>query len=800
MRVAVYIDPVYQSETVYWDHLKTDILRRLNLMGNDVDPWEVIIANETYGDDELYEFTQTIMRYRDELDAVIIVPHYDKIELNYGATPAEILKNYYVREIHNVATLARERQLPVIAYTDTPGTHAHINLTTAGVSFVYDETEDAVLLPFKIAAHVKGVQEGNGMSPFGPFYIDMESGDLWNGINPVDLTKTERAMVLHLMRHKGDVIRKESMLSALYKAGSDEPDLKIVDVFASKIRRKLNNAVPGAGYDLIRTAWGDGYFIPKDIAKDRRYYSLLWLDPEDDGLYKIVQGSETITQESYDVLALLFAKLGTDVALNEQQIKAAEALNDALLECFIERGHPVAIDPTAGTASLNKAYFQMSELHSSDFAKIDTVKTRFIPPYRFYRSGSMERYRLMGEKSAPFLGQEIRLLDYLHDNKGRAIYAEDICKFFGVDPSVGAERWVFKLAAKLYKKLESRYGGNEDAMLQIYHEAYYSYGPAADEPTVEQLEARRSKAKNYTKETAGTPQLRDVSRELDLGYFTLLVHKSLGYAKLKGTHVYFGKEDVKILENLVLQKTVPMSRKQLFRRTFPGRPYAAAYLDKAIHHLRQKLSSVHPDAPRLVSPEGLDAYVSYTPDDIKPGEDIVFSRNGMELIANDSEQSLRLRLPDISFPNDQHDNVQALLAQIIKMNLPAPWGGLSYLATYIRQTHDGPVIVHDKAPKTEPVSERFFAFRAAVNEPDCVICANTGVSLTQAEASLMMRLEDCADEIVEIEKLEKEGVEDPLGLLRSLKKKLSQTKTGKDVLTITGKKSAVFKPPHLRVA
>ena len=57
---------------------------------------------------------------------------------------------------------------------------------------------------------------------------------------------------------KGSTLTKEMFLSQLY-GGMDEPELKIIDVFICKLRKKLANASGGKNY--IETVWGRGYVL-----------------------------------------------------------------------------------------------------------------------------------------------------------------------------------------------------------------------------------------------------------------------------------------------------------------------------------------------------------------------------------------------------------------------------------------------------------------------------------------------------------------------------------------------------------
>ncbi|MBY0256879.1 helix-turn-helix domain-containing protein, partial [Methylobacterium sp.] len=56
----------------------------------------------------------------------------------------------------------------------------------------------------------------------------------------------------------GTTLTKEMFLNHLY-GGMDEPELKIIDVFICKMRKKLANASGGKNY--IETVWGRGYAL-----------------------------------------------------------------------------------------------------------------------------------------------------------------------------------------------------------------------------------------------------------------------------------------------------------------------------------------------------------------------------------------------------------------------------------------------------------------------------------------------------------------------------------------------------------
>jgi two-component system cell cycle response regulator CtrA len=81
----------------------------------------------------------------------------------------------------------------------------------------------------------------------------------------VNLTGKEYQMLELLSLRRGTTITKEMFLSQLY-GGMDEPEIKIIDVFMCKIRKKLANASDGK--DDVETVWGRGYLLrePEEIS------------------------------------------------------------------------------------------------------------------------------------------------------------------------------------------------------------------------------------------------------------------------------------------------------------------------------------------------------------------------------------------------------------------------------------------------------------------------------------------------------------------------------------------------------
>ena len=74
-------------------------------------------------------------------------------------------------------------------------------------------------------------------------------------------------MLEFLSLRKGATISKEMFLTQLYD-GMDEPEIKIIDVFICKLRKKLASA--SNGKDYIETVWGRGYVLREPLDDEAR--------------------------------------------------------------------------------------------------------------------------------------------------------------------------------------------------------------------------------------------------------------------------------------------------------------------------------------------------------------------------------------------------------------------------------------------------------------------------------------------------------------------------------------------------
>ncbi|MDD9739002.1 response regulator transcription factor [Marinovum sp. SP66] len=92
----------------------------------------------------------------------------------------------------------------------------------------------------------------------GQVSVDLDAKTVEVAGRPVHLTGKEYQMLELLSLRKGTTLTKEMFLNHLY-GGMDEPELKIIDVFICKLRKKLSNATGGDNY--IETVWGRGYVL-----------------------------------------------------------------------------------------------------------------------------------------------------------------------------------------------------------------------------------------------------------------------------------------------------------------------------------------------------------------------------------------------------------------------------------------------------------------------------------------------------------------------------------------------------------
>jgi len=95
----------------------------------------------------------------------------------------------------------------------------------------------------------------------GAIALDLEGKTVEVNGRRLHLTGKEYQMLELLSLRKGATLTKEMFLNHLY-GGMDEPEVKIIDVFICKLRKKLKAA---AGDHYIETVWGRGYMLREPV-------------------------------------------------------------------------------------------------------------------------------------------------------------------------------------------------------------------------------------------------------------------------------------------------------------------------------------------------------------------------------------------------------------------------------------------------------------------------------------------------------------------------------------------------------
>ena len=99
----------------------------------------------------------------------------------------------------------------------------------------------------------------------GMLAVNLDARTIEVNGQPIHLTGKEYGILELLTLRRGTTLTKEMFLNHLY-GGMDEPELKIIDVFICKLRKKLSNATGGESY--IETVWGRGYVLRNPADKN----------------------------------------------------------------------------------------------------------------------------------------------------------------------------------------------------------------------------------------------------------------------------------------------------------------------------------------------------------------------------------------------------------------------------------------------------------------------------------------------------------------------------------------------------
>jgi two-component system cell cycle response regulator CtrA len=126
--------------------------------------------------------------------------------------------------------------------------------------------DDYLTKPFdkrELVARIQAIvrrSQGHAQSEIktGKIAVNLDARTVNIDGQPLHLTGKEYGIIELLSLRKGTTLTKEMFLNHLY-GGMDEPEVKIIDVFICKLRKKIEKAAGGENY--IETVWGRGYVL-----------------------------------------------------------------------------------------------------------------------------------------------------------------------------------------------------------------------------------------------------------------------------------------------------------------------------------------------------------------------------------------------------------------------------------------------------------------------------------------------------------------------------------------------------------
>ena len=104
----------------------------------------------------------------------------------------------------------------------------------------------------RAAGHAEAILE------CGTIELDPRSGKVTLGGTPVTLTSQEYRVLSYMMHHAGNIVSRSELIDHIY-AQYDDPDSNTIEVFISRLRRKLGpqqiETLKGQGYRLAENQW-----------------------------------------------------------------------------------------------------------------------------------------------------------------------------------------------------------------------------------------------------------------------------------------------------------------------------------------------------------------------------------------------------------------------------------------------------------------------------------------------------------------------------------------------------------------
>jgi two-component system cell cycle response regulator CtrA len=187
-------------------------------------------------------------------DALEMLKFYE-----YGAVILDLM----LPDIEGTEVLSRLRSIkdstPVIILSGLSSTDEKVKCLTLGADDYLTKPFSKIELLARVYAVIRRSSgHSSSLIKVGPMEVDIKNRRIMICGREMALTSKEYSILELLALKKGSILAKEAFLNHLY-GGVDEPELKIVDVFICKLRKKIASMTGGTS--LIETVWGRGYTL-----------------------------------------------------------------------------------------------------------------------------------------------------------------------------------------------------------------------------------------------------------------------------------------------------------------------------------------------------------------------------------------------------------------------------------------------------------------------------------------------------------------------------------------------------------
>jgi DNA-binding response OmpR family regulator len=151
---------------------------------------------------------------------------------------------------------ARRPGLPVLMLTARDEVRDKVSALDGGADDYLTKPFDLDELLARMRALVRRADQPQASRlEIGDLKMDLRSHRVWRGEKSVELSSREFALLEYFVRHKGQVLSRQQILSAVWDYAFD-PGSNVVDVYVSYLRNKLDRR---GERSLISTVRGAGY-------------------------------------------------------------------------------------------------------------------------------------------------------------------------------------------------------------------------------------------------------------------------------------------------------------------------------------------------------------------------------------------------------------------------------------------------------------------------------------------------------------------------------------------------------------